>query len=489
MVDKMTTTELGRRGLLEFIHYTKRDYQAAKHHILLCQLAERLVYGRDQRIIINLPPRHGKSEIFSIRLPAFYLGVHPEKQIIHTSYALSLSNEFSRQVRSLIRDDYRYQRLFPQTKLDPDRQRIDDWKTTKGGGWLGRGVEGGISGHGGDLILGDDLHKEGDERSPDTLRSTAEWYASALRTRLMPGGNIGIIHTRWHTRDMTGSLLAKELENEFADKWEVFTLPALALDNDPLGRLPGEPLWAERYDTAALKAIESNSDYYWHALYQQQPLDELGAKFNREDFQRYMHTDSYMPYTGAWMFDLALSEKEAADYSAFARTMFDDEGGQLFFSNIHRLHDPFPVVKAKIIELMDAYPEDVFCFPAHMLELLAMQELKAARPQDLHRIKIVEQKGDKHERATVFSDWVKNKRVFVEMGAAGDKFITEHVNFPDEFDDLVDVSSLATHHHGLKNHFQALIGYTKDEQKQRAAIEREQIWREHAAMKRRVGDA
>jgi hypothetical protein len=138
---------------------------------------------------------------------------------------------------------------------------------------------------------------------------------------------------------------------------------------------------------------------------------------------------------------------------------------------------------------MDEYPDDDFCFPAHLLELVAMQELKAARPNDAHRIKIVEQKGDKHERATVLSDWAKNKRVFVESSEAGEKFITEHCNFPDQFDDLVDMSSVATHHFGLQKHLRALIGYTKDEMQQRAAIEREQKWREMAIMKGRVGDA
>jgi hypothetical protein len=488
MVERMATTELARRDLLEFIGYTKADYQAARHHVLLCELAQRLVYGRNQRIIINLPPRHGKSEIFSIRLPAFYLGAHPEKQIIHTSYALSLSNEFSRQVRSLIRDDYRYRRLFPKTMLDPERQRIDDWKTTAGGGWLGRGVEGGISGHGGDLILGDDLHKEGDERSPDTLRATAEWYASALRTRLMPGGNIGIIHTRWHTRDMTGSLLAKELENEFADKWEIFTLPAIAGENDALGRAPGEPLWAERYDLAALKAIESNSDYYWQALYQQQPLNEIGALFERQDFRRYNDDQETVIGRAAWCFDLALSEKESADYSAVGRWMYDKASGNLFVSQIHRLHESFPQVKAKIHQWMDIYKDDDFCFPAHMLELVAMQELKHERPHDAHRIKTVEQKGDKHERAAVLASRVRNGQVFVEWTVTGDKFINEHVNFPDQFDDMVDMSSVASHHFGLKQEYLALIGYSKDEQLQRELIARTKRNTEAANLLRRVGN-
>jgi hypothetical protein len=488
MVEKMATTELARRDLLEFIGYTKPDYEAAKHHVLLCELAQRLVYGKNQRIIINLPPRHGKSEIFSIRLPAFYLGVHPEKQIIHTSYALSLSNEFSRQVRSLIRDDFRYWRLFPATMLDPERQRIDDWKTTKGGGWLGRGVEGGISGHGGDLILGDDLHKEGDERSPETLRATAEWYASALRTRLMPGGNIGIIHTRWHTRDITGSLLARAMETATADQWEVFTLPAIAGENDPLGRAPGEALWAERYSIADLNAIEANSDYYWQALYQQQPLNEIGALFERPDFNRYT-PDNHSINRPAWCFDLALSEKESADYSTVGRWMYDKASGRVFVSNIARLHESFPLVKSKIHQWMNEYPDDDFCFPAHLLELVAMQELKHERPNDWHRIKTVEQKGDKHERAAIFAARVKSGQAYVEDTPMGDKFINEHVDFPGEFDDFVDMSSVACHHFGLREELRALIGYSKDEQRQRELLERQHKAQEAATMLRRFGNA
>lgn len=476
-VVRKVTTELARRKSLEFMHYTKHDFEQSHHHVLLSELVDKLIHEENKRIIVSLPPRHTKSEFFSIRLPAMYLGSHPDRQILHVSYASSLSNKFSLQVRALVRDDMRYRKLFPRTRLHQDRQRLDDWETSLGGGFKSTGMGGGISGHGFNLGIIDDPVKEGDENSPTTLKQHLEWYASAFRTRVAPGANIVLVMTRWHTRDLAGELesLARR-EPETADQWEIINLPAIAIDDDdPLGREPGQALWEGRFPVSALEPIRIMTKKYWWSLYQQRPLDELGKLFNKDDFKRVPVTENGYQNQGVWCFDLALSKDETADYSAISRVLYDKEASTLTFRNIHHLHDNWVQVKQIIKDIIVTAPaQDKFAFPKHLLELVALQDLRHELPDYANRFIEVSQAGDKHERASVLASWLAVGRVFVEQSQAGDMFINEHDQFPDEHDDFVDMSSVATHHFGLKEELRILLGYTEEEAKRRELFEREQ---------------
>lgn len=451
--------ELAKRRMIRFAEYIKPNWISMAHHEMIANALDRLRLHENERLIISMPPRHGKSELSSILFPALYLADHPDHQIIHISYASSLSNEFSRQVRAYIRDNPSYRSLFPHVQLDPDRQRLDDWKTVQGGGFKSVGTGGGISGHGAHLIIIDDPVKEGDERSPATLQQIYEWYSSAARTRLAPGGNIVIIMTRWHPLDLVGRLLKLAETDPNAEQWQTLVLPALAEAGDPLGREAGAALWPERFSRGDLLRLKALSGRYFDALYQQQPRSEEEQLFFADRFKRFVV--GHPPFAaarGAWCFDLALSEKDSADYSAFARVLWDTATRSLAIEHPRRRRREWPRMKKLILKLMELYPDDVFVFPRQTYELMAVQEIRSERPEDAGRVVQVSLPGDKRERATVLADAAASGRVWLQAGRYGDSMLDEHVQFPaGEFDDQVDVTSVATHHLGLAGEFMALV--------------------------------
>lgn len=450
--------ELARRLLLAFIQFTMPAFQVAAHHRLIASALQRVIEGSLKRLYIGMPPRHGKSEMASVRFAAFYLGRYPDKQIIHISYAAALSNEFSRQVRRIIREDENYRLLFPHVRLDPDRERLDDWKLVQGGGFKSVGVQGGVTGHGADLMIIDDPHKEGDAESPAVLDAIFVWYATAARTRLAPGAAIVFVMTRWHPRDLMGRLLELERDDPEADRWEQLVLPALAGENDPLGRLPGEALWAERYSAGALRALRAISERLFDALYQQNPRAMSKEMFKRSGFQV---VGSSELKKGAWCFDLALTQDERNDYTTAERWEYNEETGALLLTHIIRKQQEWPDTKKLICELIELYPEDDFVFPPTLLEMLVVQELRVAVGSNQHRIKALlgtEYRGDKVARAQVLADRCENDKVFVVYGENTEVFICELCEFPaGEHDDLVDSSSVATHWFGLRAEFDALV--------------------------------
>jgi phage terminase large subunit-like protein len=355
-------------------------------------------------------------------------------------------------VRAIVRDDPVYRELFPSVALDPERQRLDDWKTTAGGGFKSLGVEGGVSGHGAHGLILDDPHKEGDQDSPTTLENIFTWYTTAARTRLHPGGWILFVMTRWHPLDLAGRLLAAMSDPE-ADQWESLVLPALAKAGDPLGRKVGEPLWPERYDVPALRALRAYSERQFEGLFQQNPRGSETQLFDVSDFQLYS-SDVNREDVGAWIFDLAITDKERSDYTCWARVCC--RGVQLWFEHMGRFREEWPAIKARVVALIDANPNDAFVFDKRLAEIMAVQEFKRLRPNaSIHMIHMA---GDKSAKAKPFSDRVKAKDVFVSLGDFGDYFVREHVLFPDgPHDDFVDVSSLACHFYGLHSRFDVLV--------------------------------
>jgi hypothetical protein len=453
---ELATRELARRRLLDFVLFTKHDFQVAAHHKLIASALDRVISGECKRLIISMPPRHGKSELASIRFPAFYLGRNPDKQVIHISYAASLSNDFSRQVRALVSDSDSFQRLFPDFALSKDRARIDDWKSTKDGGFKSIGVQGGVTGHGADLMIIDDPMKEGDEQSLVTMNAIYDWFASAAQTRLMPGAAVVLILARWSPLDLAGRLLDLAKADPKADQWEELVLPALANEHDALGRKPGEALWPEWYPVQRLYTIRASSERYFEALFQQQPRSGDSQMFFESGFIMW---DARMNLAGAaWCFDLAISEDSASDYTAFARWQYDRSWGNLFVSNIRRYRRRWPVTKKLIKRILRAFPDDVVVFPKQTFELMAVQELRHECPNDSGRILFVDKMpGDKTERAQALADRCESGRVFVQRGRFARQFVSEHVEFPGLHDDLVDMSSVATHYFHISQEFSWLI--------------------------------
>jgi phage terminase large subunit-like protein len=343
---EMQRRELCRRRLLYFVTTMMPSYLPSWWLQDLCRRLEKFVRdvedGRSPRLIVAVPPRHGKSLTASDMLPSWILGKHPDWQLILASYAQELPVEFSRNIRDRINDP-EYQAIFPGTKLRSDAKGVEAWKTTQNGGVKAIGVGGGLTGFGGNVLIADDLIKDAEAAGSDTIRqNTWNWYQMVFRSRLAPGGGILLIGTRWHWYDPTGraleldEALKKEGVPEFErENWEVVSYPAIAehdeylmpdgrieYDADPtkalrLLRRKGDALHPERYPISELKKIRNTlTKSNWSALYQQAPTPEEGDFFRRDDIQYRWLDPAYRPLCRVFMtVDYAIGKKQRNDYT------------------------------------------------------------------------------------------------------------------------------------------------------------------------------
>jgi len=234
---------------------------------------DKVTTGEIDRLILTMPPRHGKSEMVTVRYPAWVLEQDTDKRVIVGSYNQTLANKFSRKTRNIVRQ---------RVALSKERTAADDWEIENGGGYRAVGVGAGVTGMGADLIIIDDPVKNRQEANSQAYRDRVwDWYKDDLYTRLEPGGAIILIMTRWHEDDLAGRLLT----SEDAGAWHIVNLPALAEDDDPLGRGPGQALCPERYDESALARLKTVLGNSFYALYQQRPTAPDGEFFRRQWFE------------------------------------------------------------------------------------------------------------------------------------------------------------------------------------------------------------
>lgn len=264
--------EWARRNLGRFTSYTNPDYEDARHQRLLDDALEAVERGEIDRLMVFMPPRHGKSEKASKRFPAWYLGRHPKRQIIAASYNSDLATDFGRDVRNIV-GSQEFAEVFPSVGLRQDSRAADRMNTDQGGAYFAVGVGTATTGRGAHLGLIDDPFKDRADADSELQRNRVwDWYRSTFYTRLMPGGAIVLIQTRWHEDDLAGRLLESE-----SDQWTVLNLPAINSE--------GLPLWPEWYDIAALERIKNSvGAREWSALYQQQPQPDEGGFFQRAWF-------------------------------------------------------------------------------------------------------------------------------------------------------------------------------------------------------------
>ena len=291
-----------RDGLLAFASYTNPAYVAAPHHELIAQKLEGVASGAIKRLMICMPPRHGKSELASRRFPAWYLGRSPLRQIIAASYNSDLANDFGREVRNIVAGQD-FQQLF-RVQLAQDSKAANRWHTDGGGMYVAAGVGTAITGRGADILLIDDPFKDRAEADSERNRQSVwDWYTSTAYTRLMPGGAVVVINTRWHDDDLSGRLL--EAQGSGGDQWDVLSLPAIT-DN--------KPLWPEWYPLDRLEQIRAvlpSRD--WNSLYQQNPIPDDGEFFKRAWFTEYSKAPENLRVYGAS--DYAVTDG-GGDYTA-----------------------------------------------------------------------------------------------------------------------------------------------------------------------------
>lgn len=425
---ELAARALCRRKLLPFIRKFNKTYDAGWVHRDICRRLEQFVADveaqKGPRLMLFMPPRHGKSEIASKNFPAWVLGKHPEWEIIASSYAVSLPIGFSRKVQATIQDGY-YQKLFPETRLNPKAMAADAWMTDGfEGGYIAAGVGTGISGKGAHILIIDDPVKDAEEADSDTQRDKVwDWWGSTAKTRLAPGGGVLVIQTRWHDDDLSGRMLAqkKELEKEFRelierdpdnaevyeqqmkeelDDWEVVQYPALAVhdeylhtltgelsdeppedDNDAvvMVRRKGDALHPSRFPKGRLMNMKRTlQPRHWSALYQQNPVPDEGVYFTK-DMIRYTPLGSVPPRDqlkvfAAW--DLAVGERQHNDYTVGVVGGMDWMG-QIHILEILRFRAAINDTASTIIQTYKKYPEiQQIGVEKGQLELALKPELK-----------------------------------------------------------------------------------------------------------------
>lgn len=344
---------LMRRRMLPYVLKMRPRYTAGWVHKVICHKLEKFSQAVEEqqspRLMILMPPRHGKSTLASEMFPAWHLGRYPHHEIIASSYNVSLPIGFSRKVRDQLRDPT-YQRIFENTRLHPDSQSNEAWLTTEGGGYIAAGVGGGITGKGANVLCVDDPIKDAKEADSVTTRDDLwDWYGSTAYTRLSPGGGVLWIQTWWNEDDGAGRIQQHMQEDEEFDRFELVKFPAIAeedeyLDADynlyrasdgdiPAGaelvRSKGDPLHADRYTLPMLRRIEKTlTKRHWSALYQQNPTPEDGLYFTRDQFLPVVPLPGGRQRPRGYVyqsFDFAVSDTTRSDFTVGATIEQDSD--------------------------------------------------------------------------------------------------------------------------------------------------------------------
>ena len=436
--------ELAQEKFIAFVNKVWPSFIAGRHHARMAAAFEEVANGTCKRLIINMPPRHTKSEFASYLLPAWFLGRFPGKKVIQTSHTAELAVGFGRKVRNLVDSDV-YKSIFPGVGLQADSKAAGRWATNHGGDYFAIGVGGAVTGKGADILIIDDPHSEQEatiaETSPEVYDKTYEWYTSGPRQRLQPGGAIVIVMTRWSKKDLTGQVLKSALQRS-GEEWKVIEFPAI---------LPsGNPLWPEFWPIEQLEALRNELPAgKWQAQYQQQPTSDVNAIIKREWWRVWEKDDP--PYCDfiiqSW--DTAFLKTQRSDYSACTTWgvfyQDDDNGVQqanIILLNSFKKRMEFPELKSKAMEEYKSWNPDALIVEAKASGTPLLFELRA---MGIPVQEYTPSKGnDKIARLNAVADIFASGRVWVPNTHWADELVEEVASFPSgEHDDLVDSTSQA----------------------------------------------
>jgi predicted phage terminase large subunit-like protein len=447
LLEELTTRKeanAAKMNFMAFVHKVWPSFINGAHHVRMAQAFEKVARGEIKRLIINMPPRHTKSEFASYLLPAWFLGNFPHKKVIQTSHTAELAVGFGRKVRNLVDSDV-YKSVFPDTHLQSDSKAAGRWNTSKGGDYFAIGIGGAVTGKGADILIIDDPHSEQEaalaEINPEIYDKTYEWYTSGPRQRLQPGGSIIIVMTRWSKKDLTGQVIKSAAQRD-GDEWTVIEFPAI---------LPsGNPLWPEFWSINELQALRNElPNQKWMAQYMQQPTSDSSAIVKREWWQ--IWEDDSPPYCEFTLqsWDTAFEKHNRADYSACTTwgVFYKEDSAGIMQANIILLNAirkrmEFPELKRKALEEYREWEPDSIIIEKKASGAPLIYEMRA---MGVPAQEFTPNKGnDKISRLNAVSDIFASGRVWVPNTRWAEEVVDEVASFPGgEHDDYVDSVSLA----------------------------------------------
>ena len=434
---KLGVREKTEKSFMKFVKHCYEGFIEGSHHKKVAEKFEQLAKNPGSRIIINMPPRHTKSEFASYLLPAWLIGKKPDLKIIQTTHTAELAVRFGRKVRNLMELEV-YREVFPDVELRSDSKAAGR-ETGQGGEYYAAGVGGAITGRGADLLIIDDPHSEQDALSETALENAYEWYTSGPRQRLQPGGSIVIVMTRWSLKDLTGKLIKAQAADPMSDKWDVIEFPAI-LPSDNI-------LWPEFWKKDELLKVKASlSLSKWNAQWQQNPVAAEGAIIKKDWWNVWEKEDippvSYIMQS----YDTAFSKKETADYSAITTwgVFKPDEGGSdhLILLDAQRGRWDFPELKSKAKEEYSYWEPDMVLIEAKATGTPLTDEL---RNIGIPVVNYTPSKGkDKHTRMHMVAPLFESGKVWAPMKSFAEEVVDEVAAFPNgDYDDYVDSMTMA----------------------------------------------
>ena len=452
IVDELSVRNNNKAAYDDLIEFCKRmqpDYKVGKHHRILADKLMSLEDGSKDRVCVNIPPRHGKSQLVSIFYPAWFLGRNPGKKVMMVSHTTDLAVDFGRKVRNLIAST-EYTEIFPDVSLAVDSKSAGRWNTNFGGEYFACGIGSALAGRGADLLLVDDPHSEQDVINGNfsVFEKAYEWFTFGARTRLMPGGRVAIVQTRWHMDDLTGRVTNDMVKNELADQYEIVEFPALLDADDADGKPIMKPLWPEFFDLAALERTKASMPVFqWNSQYQQKPTAEEASIVKREWWGRWPHDQPpHLEYI-IMSLDAAAEKHNRADYTALTTwgVFFneDENAHHLILLDSIKKRLEFPELKQLSMDEYTKWEPDAF--------IVEKKSAGTAIYQEMRRMGLPVQEytphrgtGDKLARLNSVADIIASGMAWVPSTRWADELVEEIAGFPFmSNDDLVDSTVMA----------------------------------------------
>ena len=425
--------EFSQNNFIGFVRTVWPDFIAGRHHKIIAEKLERVAKGELKRLIINMAPRHTKSEFASYLFPAWMMGRNPKMKIIQATHTTELAVNFGRKTKNLIDSD-EYKEIFPEVQLAADSKASGRWDTSKGGMYYAVGVGSNLAGRGGDLVIIDDPHSEQTAMSVSGFDDAWDWYTGGPRQRLQPGGSIVLVQTRWSEKDMTGQLLRAMAKDPLADQWEIVELPAIFDD--------GKPCWPEYWSLEDLTSVKASiPPSKWNAQYQQNPTGEENAIIPREWWNKWEKKTVPNLQFVIQSYDTAFTKRETSDFSAITTwgVFYPNETGQpnLILLDSKKGRWDFPELKEVALENYKFWDPDTVIVEAKASGLPLTHEL---RNMGIPVVNFTPSKGnDKVSRVHSVSPLFEAGMVWAPDELFADELIEEVAAFPNgEYDDLVD---------------------------------------------------